>query len=150
MDAFRLSFSSGGVDWAEAALVMERAPLAVREPERLKRCFERSYAACFAYDGERLAGLGRALSDGEYQSALYDICVLPDYQGRGLGSRIVGALLERLPEHGAILFAVPGKEPFYKKFGFEVMATAMGRFALRESMAEAGYFRRVTNPSRNR
>jgi aralkylamine N-acetyltransferase len=142
VDAFRLSFTTVGVDWPEAADVMARAPLAVREPERLRRCFEQSYAACFAFAGDRLAGLGRAISDGEYQSALYDICVLPEFQGRGLGARIVRALLERLPEHGAILFAVPGKESFYEQFGFEIMTTAMGRFVLREGMLEAGYFRR--------
>jgi hypothetical protein len=38
-----------------------------------------------------------------------------------------------------ILYAVPGKEPFYRKFGFERMATAMAIFEDQKEALERGY-----------
>ena len=32
-----------------------------------------------------LIGFGRAISDGEYQGAIYDVAVLPENQGKGVG-----------------------------------------------------------------
>jgi len=38
-----------------------------------------------------------------------------------------------------ILYAVPGKEPFYRKFGFMRMKTAMGIFENPQQQVERGY-----------
>ena len=38
-----------------------------------------------------------------------------------------------------ILYAVPGKEPFYRKFGFLRMKTAMAIFANQRQQVERGY-----------
>lgn len=75
-------------------------------------------------------GFGRALSDGVYQSAIYDVTVLPEYQGQGIGKKIMEALLSKLPQgQGPVLiYVAPGKEGFYKKLGFEPLLTGMGLF----------------------
>ena len=44
--------------------------------------------------GKRLVGFGQAASDGRYRAMLWDIVVAGDLQGRGLGRRVVEALLE--------------------------------------------------------
>ena len=44
--------------------------------------------------GKRLVGFGRASSDGIYRAVLWDIVVAGDLQGRGLGRKVVEALLE--------------------------------------------------------
>ncbi len=82
----------------------------------------------FAYDDETLIGVGRALSDGEYYAGIYDVAVLPAFQGQGVGTRIVLALLEKLPVGTITLFAAPGKEGFYEQLGFRKMKTAMAKF----------------------
>lgn len=139
MTSVRLTFDLSGIDWTEAALVFERAPLGTREPDKLRRSFEASPLACFALEGEHIVGMGRALTDFEYQGAIYDLCLLPQYQGLGLGTRIMRALLERMPVETVILYAVPGKEPFYEALGFKQMKTAMGRFVHLKHMQRGGY-----------
>ncbi len=85
----RLQFDTAGVDWAEAAEVLRRAPLVAREPGKLRRACENSYVVCFAFDGETLAGMARAISDGEYLAGLFDLVVLPEYQGKGIGKQLM-------------------------------------------------------------
>jgi ribosomal protein S18 acetylase RimI-like enzyme len=78
---------------------------------------------------QQLVGAGRALADGRDCSYLCDIAVHPDTQGSGLGREIVQRLVDRSRGHKKIiLYAVPGKEPFYGKFGFKRMTTAMAIF----------------------
>lgn len=139
---YDFSFSCDGVDWAEAARVFERAPLGTRIPGRLKKAFEASHTVCFARHGGDIAGLGRAISDGVYQAAVYDMCLLPEHQGRGLGRALLEAILERLDVEHVILYAVPGKEGFYEKLGFSPMLTAMSRHRAPEKLEAMGYIRR--------
>jgi predicted N-acetyltransferase YhbS len=85
-------------------------------------------------------GAGRALADGADCSYLCDIAVLPSHQGTGLGQQIVRSLVERSRGHRKIiLYAVPGKEPFYKRFGFLRMTTAMAIFENQQQQLERGY-----------
>jgi ribosomal protein S18 acetylase RimI-like enzyme len=74
--------------------------------------------------------VGRALADGRDCSYLCDIAVHPAYQGRSIGKSIVTQLIELSQGHRKIiLYAAPGKEPFYRKLGFKRMNTAMAIFA---------------------
>ena len=54
------------IDWDEAVVVFGRAPLGKRkrDPEKLRRAFESSYAVVFVFDSDKLIGLGRALCGG--------------------------------------------------------------------------------------
>ncbi|BDQ33534.1 GNAT family N-acetyltransferase [Pseudodesulfovibrio portus] len=137
----RLAFDSEGVDWAEAASIFERAPLGTREPDKFERTCRNSDLVCFAWDGDVLVGLARALSDGEVQSVIYDLCTLPEYQGRGLGTRIMEAMMEKLGTPNVVLWSVPGKEGFYARLGFKPMLTAMARMEDPEASAARGYIR---------
>lgn len=129
-----------GVDWNEAAMVIHRAPLGsrARDPEQLKRAFEASYAVVFVFDSERLIGMARALCDGEYQAAIYDVVLLPEYQGKGIGKCIVKRLRDQLPVENVILYAVPGKEGFYEKCGFKRLRTGMACLNPASSAPECG------------
>lgn len=136
-----LTFDTTGVNWQDAAEIFEKAPLGTRAPDQLKKAYDNSDLVCFAWDGSLLVGMGRALSDGVYQSVIYDLCMLPDYQGQRLGSRILEAMMERLKTENYVLWSVPGKEGFYSRFGFQPMLTAMARFKEPGKSAANGYIK---------
>ncbi len=71
-----------------------------------------------AYDGERLVGCLRILTDGCYFGTITELLVLPEYQRRGIGSRLLQLARERAP---TMLYfgAQPGVEAFYEKNGCE-------------------------------
>jgi GNAT superfamily N-acetyltransferase len=132
--------SNDGVDWEELAALYRAAPLGTKTAELLKKVFGNSLYVAFIYDSERLVGAGRALADGGDCSYICDVAVLPSHQGTGLGKLLVGDLVERSRGHRKIiLYAVPGKEPFYKKFGFLRMTTAMAIFENPAVQLERGY-----------
>ena len=132
--------SIDAVDWDELSALYRAAPLGDKKPDHLRKVFGNSLFVSFVYDGARLVGAGRALADGGDCSYLCDIAVLPSHQGTGLGKALVGDLVERSRGHKKIiLYAVPGREPFYKKFGFLRMKTAMAIFENQRQQLERGY-----------
>ena len=128
------------VDWEELSALYRVAPLGDKKPADLKRSFSNSLYRCFVREDARLVGVGRALADGVDCAYICDIAVLPSHQGTGLGKQIVGRLVELSRGHRkVILYAVPGKEPFYRKFGFKRMTTAMAIFENQELAQQRGY-----------
>ena len=69
-----------------------------QRPEMLRRAFAGSLCTLCAYDGGRIAGLVRAVGDGASVLCVQDLLVLPEYQRRGLGSRLLRELLARYPD----------------------------------------------------
>ena len=132
--------SADDIDWEELSAMYRAAPLGDKKPEALRTVFTNSMFKCFVYEDGRLVGAGRALADGADCSYICDIALLPSHQGTGLGKAIVGHLVERSRGHKKIiLYAVPGKEPFYAKFGFMRMKTAMAIFENQQQQLERGY-----------
>jgi citrate lyase synthetase len=132
--------STDGVNWEELSALYRAAPLGDKKAQHLQKVFSNSMFKCFVYENARLVAAGRALADGGDCSYICDIAVLPSHQGTGLGKQIVSHLVERSSGHKKIiLYAVPGKEPFYKKFGFLRMRTAMAIFENQQQQLERGY-----------
>nr|WP_155467378.1 GNAT family N-acetyltransferase [Duganella radicis] len=128
------------MDWEELSALYRVAPLGNKNPADLKVAFGNSRFICFAREDGRLVGVGRALADGIDCSYICDVAVLPSHQGTGLGKEIVANLVSQSAGHKKIiLYAVPGKEPFYKKFGFKRMRTAMAIFENPLAARENGY-----------
>jgi ribosomal protein S18 acetylase RimI-like enzyme len=129
------TYSSENVDWEELYQLYLAAPLGHESASDLKIAFSNSMFKCFGYDSGRLVAVGRALADGRDCSYISGVAVHPDYQGLGLGKEVVSKLVSLSKDHKKIiLYAAPGKEPFYRKLGFKRMATAMAIF---ENQAQA-------------
>jgi predicted N-acetyltransferase YhbS len=123
------SASIAGLDWDELAALYRAAPLGSKKAAELQIAFENSRFHCLVRDEGRLVGAGRVLSDGIDCAYLCDVAVMPGHQGTGLGQQIVERLLKCSAGHKKIiLYAVPGKEGFYRRFGFRRMCTAMALF----------------------
>lgn len=134
------SDSIEGLDWEELSALYRAAPLGTKNAADLQIAFSNSRFVCLAREDGRLVGVGRALADGVDCAYICDVAVMPSHQGTGLGQKIVSTLVERSVGHRKIiLYAVPGKEPFYKRFGFRRMRTAMAIFQNQQLAAERGY-----------
>lgn len=82
-----------------------------------------SLAGVLARDGDRVVGMGRLVGDGVFYFYVQDVAVDPDYQGRGVGQRIVAALLDHIrhtaPANAFVcLFATDAALPLYERNGF--------------------------------
>ena len=138
--AIEWKHSVDGVDWEELSALYRAAPLGDKKPALLAQAFGASRFVCLAYEDGRLVAAGRALADGADCSYLCDVAVLPSHQGTGLGKRIVETLVEASRGHRKILlYAAPGKEGFYRGFGFLRMKTAMALFENQQQQVERGY-----------
>ena len=134
-----LKFDCAGVDWTFVSETLRRVGMASRLPELLQKAFAASAVVVFAYADGRPVGFGRAISDGAYQAAVYEMAVVPEFQRQGIGAQIMRAILERLPGCNVILYASPGKEDFYRKLGLRRMKTGMARFQFPDAMAQKGF-----------
>jgi ribosomal protein S18 acetylase RimI-like enzyme len=135
-----IKYGTESIDWVVLCEIFKLAPLGTREPEKLKIAAENSHTVCSAYAEQKIIGFGRAISDSQYQSAIYDVVVLPEFQNQGVGKLIMEALLEKLPKSGPVLiFVAPGKQDFYHKFGFANLKTGMGLFPNPEMSRAKGY-----------
>lgn len=127
------------VDWSIVSEMLKSVGMAYHAPDVHKRAFEASHTTVFVYHSEILVGFGRALSDGEYQAAIYDVAVHPSDQGKGVGKLIIQSILKRIPKCNIILYASPGKEGFYQKLGFRKMKTGMALFKDSTGMIAKGF-----------
>ncbi len=136
----KIAYGTENIDWPSLCELIRISPLGVRDPEKLKVAAENSFVVCSVFVGNAIVGFGRALSDGQYQSAIYDVVVLPDYQKHGIGKLLVESLLEKLPKESTVLiYAAPGKQVFYEKLGFGHLKTGMGLFPDPERSRNNGY-----------
>ena len=92
-----------------------------RSFSQLRRLLAGSDAVVSLWRGKRLVGFGRAASDGRYRAVLWDIVVAGDLQGRGLGRRVVEALLEapKLQAVERIYLMTTNSAGFYQQLGFK-------------------------------
>ena len=134
-----VKFDCSEVDWKIVSDTLKKVGMGYYEPNLHKQAFQNSYTTVFLYRGTQMIGFGRAISDGAYQAAIYDVAVIPDFQQMGLGNTIMRNILARLPPCNIILYASPGKEEFYRKHNFRKMKTGMALFSNAEKMMEKGF-----------
>lgn len=128
------------VDWDEMSELYRIAPLGTKSGDWLRTAYSNSMFKSFAFDDGKIIAAGRAVADGVDCSYLCDIVVHPSHQGSGLGKELIQRLVDLSRGHRKIiLYAVPGREPFYAKFGFRRMNTAMAIFADPQRAAADGY-----------
>ncbi len=75
-------------------------------------------------DASKLVGLVRVVGDGVLYIFVADLMVHPDYAGRGLGNVLMQSVMGYInevadPAATVTLVALPGREGFYERFGYE-------------------------------
>ena len=85
------------------------------DAERTREALSRTMNVT-AYDGEKLIGCLRILTDGYYFGTITELLVLPEYRNKGVGSRLIQLAKANTP---TMLYfgSQPGVEAFYEKNG---------------------------------
>lgn len=90
-----------------------------QKPELLHQALLNSHHLVSAWKEKELIGIGNAISDGFLVVYYPHLLVHPDYQGEGIGRKLVEILKQRYKGfHMHILVAEHKAIPFYEKCGF--------------------------------
>ena len=96
-----------------------------RENKIIEEALKNTLYSLCVYDENKLIGYGRIIGDKTIFLYIQDIMVIPEYQGKKIGTGIMNKLIEKIneykkvnPEIRTYLGASKGKESFYEKFGF--------------------------------
>jgi N-acetylglutamate synthase-like GNAT family acetyltransferase len=97
------------------------------EPASLQKAIDGTTEFATAWDGERLVGTARSLSDGGQNALIATVVVHPAYQGLGVGERMVHLLTDEWDQVRFSLTSAPGLTGWYEKLGFLADSNAMYR-----------------------
>ena len=91
-----------------------------RNFEDLAKAISYSCPVGTAWNEETLVGFARATSDGVYRATIWDVVIHDDYQGAGLGRRLVETVLAH-PHMSSVertYLMTTNQKHFYKRVGF--------------------------------
>ena len=84
-----------------------------------KAMLDHSDVVLCAWDGDRLVGFGRVLTDFIYRATIWDVIVDQAYQKQGVGTELVQRILNHPRLTKVELFWLCTRRPgFYEKLGF--------------------------------
>ena len=92
-----------------------------RSADDVRRALDHSHPVVSAWEGSRLVGFTRVISDRTYRATIWDVIVRQSHQGRGIGKRLVEFVLDHpdLKSVSSFLLLTKDKHAFYEQFGFE-------------------------------
>lgn len=88
------------------------------DPERLRAMVDGASETVSAWSGTELIGFARMFWDGTTNGYISTVAVHPAWQDRGVGRRLMEALMEGRDDITFVLNARPGTEEFYGRLGF--------------------------------
>jgi GNAT superfamily N-acetyltransferase len=91
----------------------------IHDSDRIRRMFEGSNVVISAYDGDRLVGLLRGLTDFVYDGYVCDLAVHPAFQKAGVGRRLLDMALKLGDGIQWVLLASPIARDYYAHVGWE-------------------------------
>ena len=122
MDIDAIQYSETREVPPESVLALYRANgwSSAEKLEVLHKALLASHSLVTAWNGTRLVGLGNAISDGHLVVYYPHLLVLPEFQGRGIGTELMRRLMTRYHGfHQQMLVADGRALDFYRKCGFE-------------------------------
>ncbi|MBF2028807.1 MAG: GNAT family N-acetyltransferase [Oscillatoriales cyanobacterium C42_A2020_001] len=92
-----------------------------RKLDDLQIAISNSDPVITAWDNDRMIGFARATSDGVYRATIWDVVIHPDYQGAGLGRKLVQTVLShpKMCCVERVYLMTTHQQAFYEKIGFE-------------------------------
>lgn len=103
--------------------LLHASGLAARRPVADRDCMEgmvkNANLTVTAWDGDRMVGVARSLTDFHYACYLSDLAVHADYQQQGIGKLLLRTTRQQVgPQCKLILIAAPAANDYYEHLGF--------------------------------
>jgi ribosomal protein S18 acetylase RimI-like enzyme len=120
-DQHPITFSDrNDFDAAQLIHLYRQAPWAKhRAIEQAQAMLAKTDVVISAWDGTRLVGFGRVLTDYVFRASIWDVIVDREYQERKIGTEIVRRILDHPTLQDVELFWLCTRMPgFYERLGF--------------------------------
>ncbi len=115
-DMSNVYYDQAGVYTASFIPLAQRVRPIQYEPQKVRAALART-TNIGAWDGPRLVGVVRVLSDGYTFSAIADILVDPEYQRMGIGRTLMQHALAATPDTRLLIEAQPDSIQFFERIG---------------------------------
>lgn len=94
-------------------------------PERIGKMYRNSNLVISAWDGEKLVGVARSVTDFCFCCYLSDLAVSKDFQTGGIGKQLVTLTQEAIgPQTMLLLLSAPTAMAYYPKIGMTKLDNA--------------------------
>ncbi|WP_259342368.1 GNAT family N-acetyltransferase [Mammaliicoccus sciuri] len=124
MYTFEREFKSENIDSIKE--VYESVGWLGHDKEKIENIFHNSSHVVIVKNYDEVIAIARALSDGVFNAAIYDVVVKKTYQQKGISRKMIEILLEDLKQISCIhLISTTGNEELYRKLGFKKLKTGM-------------------------
>ncbi len=106
------------IDLLKRSTLDQRRP--VNDAGRIQKMLDHGNILITAWEGDKLIGVSRALSDFSFCCYLSDLAVDEAYQKQGIGKRLIEETHQVAGDHAQlILLAAPAAVEYYPKIGME-------------------------------
>ncbi len=103
------------IELYRASTLDERRP--VDDRKRMRAMLANANLVITAWDGEKLVGISRSLTDFAYATYLSDLAVHAEYQRSGIGRELIRRTQEEGGDAKVILLAAPAAVDYYARIG---------------------------------
>lgn len=92
----------------------------ITQPSRIKEMIQQADLLYTAWDGDKLVGIARCVTDFSYCCYLSDLAVRKEYQHQGIGKELIDRVAQAIgDEVSLILLSAPNAMDYYPKVGFD-------------------------------
>ena len=108
----------------------EKVGWGIRDINIVEEALKNTLYSVTIYDDNKIIGYGRLIGDKTIFLYIQDVMVIPEYQNKKIGTKIMNLLIDKVNEYKKInpnirtyLGASKGKEKFYEKFGYKTRSS---------------------------
>jgi len=119
-------YKTGSIPDTEAIIALYKSAglnRPIDDSARIAEMYHNSNLIVSAWDGEKLVGAARSLTDFCYCCYLSDLAVADNYKKAGIGAKLIDITRQELGEQiTLLLLSAPGAMEYYPKVGFDKIA----------------------------
>ena len=125
MDCSNIQFSlqKSKIDYQQLQMLFNQAAFWARERtiKDLKTAVLNSIPVVTVWDDQTMIGFCRGTSDGVYRATIWDVVIHKEYQGLGLGRKLVETALSHplMSQVERVYLMTTYQQKFYQKIGFQ-------------------------------